>query len=212
MAIPGNIQALIAAFSFGIVVNAASAALFLYVKGHGSTIFRDGLRLVLITFLAGSALWAQVDFIATVIDPTATSGCQVAILFSTAFDQIARVSMEQFILWAINSNAGKPNMLALITQLLLALRFIAGAVLVGFSRPQFNPVCVARTEVVPIGGAVVGLDVVLVLVLAAMAFSVGAVNESSHPQSGVVRGRGLLFTIVGFGIWTGVSKSIGSCC
>src|SRR4051812_15689625 len=101
--------------SSGIVLNAASAALFLYSKGNGSSIWRDGQRLVLIIFLLSSALWAQVDFITTIIDPKATTSCQVGILFSTFFDQLARCAMGQYLLWAINTG-GKSGARQMIPQ------------------------------------------------------------------------------------------------
>jgi hypothetical protein len=188
------------------VVNAASAAAFLFVKGHGSHIFRDGLRLVLITFLAGSALWAQVDFIATILDTTATSGCQVAIAFASAFDQVARFSLEQYLLWAVNSGA-KMSTETLIPQVLVLARFVVGGVFVGLQRPQFDPVCIARTSILPVGIAVIAIDAVIIAMLLARAFQVGLVGDMQGRRPGAIRSKALLATIGGLAIWTGVSSA-----
>ncbi|KAK5663098.1 hypothetical protein OQA88_6514 [Cercophora sp. LCS_1] len=108
----------------GIVVNAAAAALFLYTKGHGSAIFRDSQRLVLVLFLFSAALWAQIDFITILLDVTAT-----------VFDQLARFSIEQYLVWAMN-NGSKPTVYQMIPQFIVLGRFVAGAVFTGFTRPQ----------------------------------------------------------------------------
>ncbi|KAJ9151418.1 hypothetical protein NKR23_g3241 [Pleurostoma richardsiae] len=206
MAIQGATQALIAAFAFGIVVNAASAALFLNVKGQGPAL-RDGLRLVLITFFLSSALWAQVDFITTLINTDATSSCQIAIVFTTLFDQLARFSIEQCLLWAINGGAGASTG-QMIAQGLVAARFILGGVFVGLSRPQFKPVCVPTSSVLPVAIVVVALDAVIIATLAGRAFSVGIVKSvrENGPESG--RGKAILLVIVGVAVWTGTSVAM----
>jgi hypothetical protein len=184
------------------VVNAASAALFLNTKGHGSTIFRDGLRLVLVIFLLTSALWAQVDFITTIIDPASKTACQIGIIFSTLFDQLARFAIEQFLLWA-TTTGGRLSVLEVIPQILLLGRFIVGATLVGFSKPQTGTFCVASTTSMPLAIAVISLDVVLILALIARSFNVGRAQGSKSTDS--ERRRPILLIIIGLAVWTGVS-------
>lgn len=191
------------------MVNAASAALFLYVKGSVSSVFRDGLRLALVTFLASAALWAQVDFVATVIDPSATSGCQVAVAFAAGFDQIARVSLEQYLLWAVNTGP-KVSARTFIPQTVLLARFILGAVFVGLSRPQFNPVCVAETSVLPVGITVVVMDATFLLFLVVRVFQVGMVDSVRDGKPDAIRGKAVLFVIAGLALWTGVSPVVES--
>ncbi|KAF9876025.1 hypothetical protein CkaCkLH20_06471 [Colletotrichum karsti] len=201
MFIPGIVQALVAALTFGIVLNAASAAVFLFAKGHGSKIFRDGLRLVLITFLASAALWAQIDFAALTIDPTAISGCQVAVIFATIFDQLARFAIEQYLLWAINSNAKTPTG-AMIPQAVIGTRFILGAVFVGFQKPQIATVCVSKTDVLPIGVVIMITDFLIIGMLAFRANSLGLITEARSGRPSSQNKKAVLWTMVGFAVWT----------
>lgn len=186
------------------MVNAASAALFLHVSGNGSAIFKDGLRLVLITFLLSAALWAQVAFIATVIDTTTNSmPCQVGVIFSTLFDQLGRFAVEQYLLWAMNTG-GKMSIAELLPQLLVVARFVVGMVFVGFSRTQVEPVCVATSSVLPVAIVVIALDGVLIAIFAARAFMTGLVSDVQANNSSASRSKSVLLVMVGFAIWTGV--------
>ncbi|KAH8904441.1 hypothetical protein BR93DRAFT_970966 [Coniochaeta sp. PMI_546] len=208
MAVQGASQALIAAFTFGIVVNAASAALFLFTRGHGSSIFRDGLRLVLITFLLTSALWAQIDFITTVIDTTSgTMSCQVGLIFSTLFDQLGRFAMEQYLLWAMVT-PGKTSAGGMISQIFIAARFIAGGVFVGFTRPQVDTFCVATSSVMPVAITVIALDGLVITSLAARAFMTGLVADAQEGKASSSRSKAILFVMVGFVIWTATSVTM----
>jgi len=192
-------------FSYsGIVVNAASAALFLYISGHGAAIFRDGLRLALISFLLSAALWAQIDFIAMVINTTATMTCQVALIFTTFFDQLGRFSIEQYLLWAIHSGDAATGWQRFLMQSAIGLRFVLGMVFVGLSRPQFDPVCVPISSVLPIAILVVALDAAIIAGLAIQSFSSGKVREVREGQPGAVRSKSILLVIVGMAIWTAV--------
>ncbi|KAK3316369.1 hypothetical protein B0H66DRAFT_292956 [Apodospora peruviana] len=207
MAIVGATPAVIAAFTFGILTNAASAALFLYCRGHGSAIFRDGQRLVLIIFLLSAALWAQIAFISVLLDVSTTSmPCQVATIFATIFDQLARFSIEQYMLWAMNTGS-QVSAIQLIPQLLVLGRLIAGGVFVGFTRAQTDTFCVATSSVVPIAIVVIALDVVILLLLGVRAMTSGLVaNMKKGPDSG--RSKGLMFVMLGFAIWTATSVTM----
>ncbi|KAL2266139.1 hypothetical protein VTJ83DRAFT_5491 [Remersonia thermophila] len=200
MAVEGATQALVAAFLFGIVLNAASAALVLYFKGYGlATLFRDSQRLVLVFFLVSAALWAQIDFVSLLFDVTASSmPCQITIIFSTVFDQLARFSIEQFLLWAFhNPNGAKLSVAHMAAQALVLARFAAGAVFAGFTRPQTDDFCVATTSALPVGIAVAGLDGAVVLLLLVQARSAGAPRGD--------RARALMAVLLGLAFWTGTS-------
>ncbi|TPX10161.1 uncharacterized protein E0L32_001358 [Thyridium curvatum] len=207
MAIPGATQALIAAFAFGIVVNSASAALFLNVKGHGSSILRDGPRLVLITFLLSAALWAQTDFISIFIETAATTSCQVGIIFSTLFDQLGRFSIEQYLLWVVNGGS-KSGIGQLGPQILVGIRFVLGAVFVGFSRPQTVPVCIPISSVLPLAILVVVLDAVIIATLAARAFFAGVLKDIRESSTDAARGKAILLVLVGLTLWTATSVTM----
>ncbi|KAG7135739.1 hypothetical protein HYQ45_006551 [Verticillium longisporum] len=203
MSFPATSQALSAAFTFGIVFNSASAALYLCIQGQGTKVFRDGLRLVLITFLAGAALWAQIDFIATLIDPSSSLGCQVAVTFASSFDQIARLALEQYLLWAINSGV-KPSSDTFIPQALLVIRLLVGAVFVAFQRTQMLPVCQPSNNMTAIGIAVGATDaVILALFASALSSRTGSrlPREASRPPAR----QSCSDALVGLALWTGAS-------
>jgi hypothetical protein len=186
----------------GILLQAATGALLIYFKGHGSTIFKDGRRLVLVLFLLFAALWAQVDFINLMI--LKPSACQATLIFSTAFDQLARFSLEQFLLWSVGQGT-KLNNGQLILQAILGVRLIAGGILVGFTRPDFAPVCVARTSLEPVAIVVLAFDFVIVGVLLVRTISLGMFRDMKDSRSSTRdQSKGLVLTIAGFTVWTGV--------
>ncbi|KAK1590570.1 uncharacterized protein LY79DRAFT_488104, partial [Colletotrichum navitas] len=180
----------------GIVIQAATPFVFPLLKGHGSNIFRDGLRLVLITFLVSSVLWAQIDFIGLTLDPTSTSGCQVVVIFNSVFDQLARFAIEQFLLWAINAKASAPTG-AVAYQAVLGVRFVMGGVFVAFQKAQLSTVCVARNNLLAMGAVVVAIDFVIIAMLAFRASSIGITPVQSK--------KAAMWTVVGLGLWTGTS-------
>lgn len=191
-------------FPSGVLFSAASAGFTLYVKGHGSAFFRDGLRLALIIFLASSALWALVGFIATLIDPTASSQCQTAVIFSTLFDQFARTAIEQYLVWAVGAS-GPASMVGRVQQLLVGGRFIAGMVFVGESRPQFNSTCVPQSNLFAVAIAVIATDAVILTLLAVQALSPGASKDGNQ---GSDRRRAVLLTVTALAIWQGTSVTL----
>ncbi|KAK0708340.1 hypothetical protein B0H67DRAFT_648418 [Lasiosphaeris hirsuta] len=204
MAIEGATQGLVAAFTFGIVVNAASAALFLYTKGHGSAIFRDSQRLVLILFLLSAALWAQVDFITVLLDITRSPmPCQVGVIFAAIFDQLGRFSIEQYLVWALNSGT-KPTIWQMTPQFVVLGRFVAGAVFVGFTRPQTDTFCVATTSSFPVAVVVIALDAVIISLLTVKAFSSAREDKQSDPT----RSASIKLVLLGFAIWTATSVTL----
>jgi hypothetical protein len=145
-------------------------------------------------FLFLAALWALIDFINLNIR-TSTTSCQVALVFSTLSDQLARVGIEQFLLWSIGDGT-KATMAQLVMQSILGVRFIVGIVLVGFTRPDFIPVCVARTSLLPIAILVLVLDVIIIATLAVVSLWIEV------PKRG--QSKELILIVIGFALWTGV--------
>ncbi|KAL2016861.1 hypothetical protein VTK56DRAFT_2895 [Thermocarpiscus australiensis] len=209
MAVEGATQALVAAFFFGIVLNAASAALVLYVKGYGVAAFRDSQRLVLILFLSSSALWALIDFIAILLDITRSpTPCQVGVIFSSIFDQLARFSIEQFLLWALNNDNGPSiSKTQLISQVLILVRFLAGAVFIGFARPQTDTFCVTTTSALPVGILVAALDAAIIVLFIIRAYSAGAFARGDRDAKAIEadRATALTYVLLGLIFWTGTS-------
>ncbi|KAF8867001.1 hypothetical protein BDZ45DRAFT_667000 [Acephala macrosclerotiorum] len=202
MAISDAVQTLSAAFSFGILLQAATGALFVYYRGHGSTIFQDGRRLVLVLFLLFAALWAQIDFVNLLLPATMATGCQATLIITTMFDQLARVGMEQFLLWSVGHGT-RLTVERLILQGVLLARLVAGGLLVGFTRPQFEPVCVAQTSVTPIAIVVLALDAIIVGVLLVRAASLGMFRDMGGKDG--EQSKALVLSIFGFAFWTAIS-------
>ncbi|EKD12061.1 uncharacterized protein L3040_003159 [Drepanopeziza brunnea f. sp. 'multigermtubi'] len=199
MLIPDAVQTLSAAFSFGTVLQAVLGALLIFYRGHGSTIFKDGPRLVLLLFFLFAALWAQVEFVSLLLAKDMANICQLTILLSTIFDQLARVTIEQFFMWSIGGTKVTPG--RLILQGALFLRLIGGVMLVSFTKSQFAPVCVARislqqTPLTPVSIAVLALDAIIVGVLLIREIS----GKSPDPMQ--KKSKALIFSIVGLGVWT----------
>lgn len=184
------------------MANAASAAFFLFVQATGPPIFKDSLRLVLVIFLFASAFWAIIDFIATTT--RSTSGCQVAIAFGSAFDQVARTAFEQFLLWGLNRGV-RVSLGALIPQACIILRFILGGVYVGFQRSHFKPVCVPSTAVEPLGIAVLIVDALILLFFIIKLMSDGNPGNGAGKVAEPKRSKTFLLAIAAAGFWTAVS-------
>lgn len=117
------------------------------------------------------------------------------------FDQLARFSVEQFLLWAVNGGIKVSN-LSLVLQGGLFLRFILGAVFVGVQRPQFDPVCVATNLILPIGIVVMVVDIAMVMILGTKAF-LAKKSDAIRPE--LSRTNTLILVTVGLGMWTAVS-------
>ena len=190
-------------------------AVFLSFKNQGATLFRHALRLVLVIFFSCSGLWALTSFIATLIDTIGSSGlsqCHIAISFASSFDQLARIAFLQFLLWAI-CPAAKSLLFTLGLQGAIFLRFVLGGVFTGVQRPQFDPSCVARSIVMPLGVAILIVDCIFPTVFLIHAITqkpsqnaIGKVVGAS-PKAGSGSRKSHVLNIAAFGIWTAVSAT-----
>ncbi|KAJ3579109.1 hypothetical protein NPX13_g1461 [Xylaria arbuscula] len=204
MAVPGAIQALIAAFLFGILFNTASTALVLYVKSNGSAIYRDGLRLVLILFFLSSSTWALVEFLSTLIDPSAVSTCQVAVIFSSLFDQLGRVFVEQYLVWAVPKGNAK-TVFSLIPQILVFGRFFVGIAFTAVTRTQFKPTCAPISSVQAVSITTIALDAVIIGLLLIQSFSSDVVKSAPGPNPITLNHKAARLIVVGVVLWWGTS-------
>ncbi|KAI6784229.1 uncharacterized protein J7T54_004775 [Emericellopsis cladophorae] len=201
MTVSHAVQPIISAFSFGIITNGAAAAAVVFLRTSASSLFHDSQRLVLTTFLISAALWALIAFIGLAIDTP--SGCQVAIVFTTAFDQIARTAFVQFLLWAMTGGS-KRSWTKFIPQALVVLRFVLGSVYVGFQRPQFAPVCFSSTRVLPLGASILGVDAIVLSILL-ITFRTGSSNGNGCLQVNADRAKVLVLGVAAAAFWTVLS-------
>jgi len=127
--------------------------------------------------------------------------CQIGVIFATVFDQLARFSIEQFLLWALNTGE-QPSIWQMIPQFVVLGRFIAGAIFTGFTRPQTDTFCVATSPEFPIAVVVIVLDVVIMLLLASKAYA--STKEMTISDSELARRVSVKLILVGLAVWTAV--------
>lgn len=169
------------------------------------SIFRDWLRLALIAFLITSGLWALMSLISTLIGDGAITACQVIIVFASVFDQISRVTLEQFLLGAMKSGFAM-SISTFILQAMIVIRFILGGVLIGVQRPQFKLMCVASNLLFPLGIATFVLDLLISAVAIGGIISSGVIKNIRERNSLAPRSRGLVLIMAGFLVWTTVGN------
>lgn len=190
-------------FYSGIVANAAPNSIILFLKGHGRSVFQDGPRLLLVIFLCAASLWAFMHFI--VMTTQTSSTCQVTLSFASAFDQLARVSFEQFLLWA-SFHGPKLTLTTFLPQGIIILRFILGGVFVGLQRPQLQPVCLSYTLLLPLGITVLVVDTTLLLLFLIKLNWSRSSEGSLTKDQGITRDKKLILSTSAFGVWTALSS------
>ncbi|UNI18231.1 hypothetical protein JDV02_004511 [Purpureocillium takamizusanense] len=210
MADAASRQALASTFAFGMVVSAAVGAASLHCASGSSSLFRNGTRLVLIIFLICSSLWASTAFVATLIHPTAAAGCQAAVAVASAFDQLARIMLQEFLFWSMDNDV-RASLGILFPQAVIVLRFILGGIFVGVQRPQFQPVCAGTTLVIALGVAVLAADAFIVLMLCIRASSAGIFRDVSEKTADRERSKALVVVTLSLAVWiaAGVPLTLG---
>ncbi|KAG5663135.1 hypothetical protein KAF25_001071 [Fusarium avenaceum] len=203
-----NRQALIAAFTFGLVAHAGTAALFLIFSKRASKIIRDAPRLALVAFLISSALWAQIDFASFLLNIDSKSGCQVMVTFASIFDQFARVSIQQGLLWIFSTHSLASLTEIAIMQGFLVLRLLLGGVFVGIQRPQMAGVCLTMTSIVPVGITVSVVDTAFVAFLLMRIISRGNYSDTQKGSISPGQSRAAALIVLGLVIWTGTSAPL----
>lgn len=127
-------------------------------------------------------------------------------IFTTVFDQLARVAIEQCLLWIIIAGT-KPGVLQYILQALVVGRFILGAVFVGLTQSEFNTSCVARSSVAVVAIITVAADAVALVGLFVKAITSGIFSKIENGGNSSARGKATIAVLVGLGIWIGVSHN-----
>lgn len=143
------------------------------------------------------------------IPSTSSNICQGTIATSTFFDQAARTLSGAFLIWTVahvsKSSAEKYGLGSLI-----GARAVSGIVFVVFTRPQYAPLCVPRSEALPVSILVVGLDAIILGLVAIRLFTLGFCGSSNGIQStsNKEQGKALALFTAGFAIWTGTSVTL----
>jgi hypothetical protein len=154
-------------------------------------------------FLTSSALWAQVDFINFAVPSTKPNTCQVTIIASTFFDQAARIIIGGFLLWSVGHVKKTPVENSGLCAL-MGIRTVMGVIFVAYARPQFAPVCVARSDLLPASVTVMVLDMIIVGVLAIRVFTLGLLDVIREARSSTrqEQSKALVYCTVGLFLWT----------
>ena len=161
--------------------------------------------MALLLFFIASSFWAILSFGASLLDAHAVVACQGMIAFSSAFDQIARFSLEQYVLWSLARDF-KASGFTFVSQTFIFLRLIVGGTYVGFQRPQFHPVCIPQSVLLPLAIALLAMDAVIAFFLFIFALLLNWRNAAPDTGASHLRKRFLPFVPAALGIWTGVSE------
>lgn len=153
-----------------------------------------------------AGVWAQTDFIITLIDTSAAGSCSVGVILTSVFDQLARYLVEQHLLWVIGAGAAATIAQYFATALLFG-RLVLGGVFVGLTKSEFNTVCVPVTSNVIVGVVLVAVDGVIVFTLLVRAISVGLFQRMQNGGQDAARGKAVIAILIGFSLWTAVSLS-----
>lgn len=132
-------------------------------------------------------------------------GCQIMVTFASTFDQFARVSIQQSLLWIFSTHS-----LASLTEIgvmqgFIVLRLILGGVFVGIQRPQLNTICLTQTSILPVGITVSVIDTAFVAFLLIRVISRGVYSETQRGAISPRQSRAVALVVLGLIIWTGVS-------
>lgn len=181
--------------------------LLFFTKNRKIVFTRGASRLALVIFSITSALWALTSFIATLINTGSVGSCQVTIIFATLFDQVARVSLMQALVWEINNTTKPSSVEGLVFQGILLVRFITGSVFVGFQRPQTDIVCITRTSLLSLGVLTFVMDTLLITGLLARVVLARPDNDARRTVLKTAWKRTTFLVTTGLGIWTMVSSN-----
>jgi len=87
---------------------------------------------------------------------------------------------------------------------LMGIRTVAGVIFVAYARPQFAPVCVARSDLLAASVAVMVLDMIIVGVVAIRVFTLGLLDVIREARSSTkqVQSKALVYCGAGLFLWS----------
>lgn len=144
----------------GILLHAAQSSFYSAIHGHYKTLFLHRRRLILLAFLLSASLLALSQFVVLLLLDDIP--CQIAVIFSTTFDQLTRISAYAFVISKIVEETQYRNERYMLWAA-LGLRGVVAGVVIGFTRTQFIPVCFARPLTPGPNYAQLGMDAIIIL-------------------------------------------------
>jgi hypothetical protein len=130
------------------------------------------------------------------------------VTFASTFDQFARVSIQQGLLWIFSTHSLASLTEIAIMQGFLVLRLILGGVFVGIQRPQMAGVCLTMTSIVPVGITVSVIDTAFVAFLLMRIISRGNYSDTQKGSISPGQSRAAALVVLGLVIWTGTSAPL----
>jgi hypothetical protein len=157
-------------------------------------------------FLIFTGSWVLVDFANFSVPLTRPDICQVTVSISTTLDQLARITIDSFLLWSIGHGT-KSSTEKYILGALMGMRIGAGGIFVAYTRPSYAPVCIAQSNSLPASMAVVGFDGIIVGVLVVRLLILRMFEDirEIRPSTKQEQSKALISCTAALSVWTGVS-------
>ena len=179
-------------------------------RGCATSLLQDRRRLVVVLFLLIASIWAKITFLSFAMP--SPPACQATTAISIVFDQAARTVAAAILM---DVAAGKPRSQSSLYTIraVLAARFILGIVAAAFVRPQFDPICVARTASTAAAALTVGFDAAILTLVVFQAVTEGAWKDAWDPPTTTKKEqvKAKSFFIGGYILWfaTSIPMSFG---
>jgi hypothetical protein len=118
-------------------------------------------------------------------------------------DQAARTIIGGFLLWSVG-HVRKSKSETYGLSALVGIRALLGLIFLGYTRPQFTPVCVARSDMLSVSVIVIALDVIVTGILTIRIFTLGLLETIREVRSTTKReqSKALVYCTAGFFLWT----------
>ncbi|KAI9715101.1 MAG: hypothetical protein M1812_006219 [Candelaria pacifica] len=132
--------------------------------------------------------------------------CQVTVVFSTIFDQAARTALSAFLIWSV-SNGLDTQLKRIGLWMFVGVRFVLGAILAGFIRPQFADICVGKSSSSGFAIALIMIDGLILACLVSRMFTLGIWADTREVRSstGKEQSKGLVALGLGYLLWFAMS-------
>ncbi|KAI9784552.1 MAG: hypothetical protein M1835_003547 [Candelina submexicana] len=201
------LQNLASAFLLGICFYAAFSTVVTLFRGRAGPPLKDRRRTSLLLFLKLAAFWAKITFLNFAMP--SNNACQVTIVFSTLFDQAARTAVSAFLIWSV-SNGLNTQLKRLFLSAFVGARFVLGAILAGFTRPQFADICVGKSSSLGVPIVLLLVDGLVLTYLVFRIFTLGIWADTRELQSSTSKeqGKGLVALSLGYLLWFAMSTPL----
>lgn len=170
------------------------------MRGAGGPLLQDRRRLVLILFVLFATMWTKLIFLNFAMP--SPRACQGTTVLSTLADQLTRTMAAVLLLEVVgNSSRSKGNQYAI--GAVIATRLVLGIIFAAFTRPQFAPICLARSSQIGMAVLIVMVDGILLAIVTTCNVWHGAWREAWVMPTTTRREqtKAMVFLTVGYALW-----------